>query len=127
MAPLLAATARAIFGNSMPQYRNAITIAANQAIADTGATSIFIMKGPDVANKCVATAPLTINLPDGKKIQSTHVCDIHIHGLPTVLVGHIGPSMSIASLIGIRPLCKAVCTVTFDNESVRFSIKEKKF
>jgi hypothetical protein len=94
-------------------------------IADTGATSIFIMEGADVANKCIATAPLTINLPDGKSIQSTHVCDIHIPGLPTVLVGHIVPPLSIASLIGIRPLCKAECTVTFDNEKCKVFYNRK--
>jgi hypothetical protein len=33
-----------------------------------------------------------------------------------VLTGHIVPSLSIASLIGIRPLCKAGCKVIFDNK-----------
>ena len=119
MAPSLAAMARAMFGNPMPQYLNALTIAAHQAIADTGAMSIFIMEGADVANKRNATSPLTINLPDENKIQFTHLCDIHIPGLPTVLVGHIVPSLTIASLIGIRPLCKTGCTVTFDNEKCK--------
>jgi hypothetical protein len=59
-----------------------IIIATNQAIADTGGTSIFIMDGVDVENKCIATQPLTINLHDGKKVISTHVCDIRIPGLP---------------------------------------------
>jgi hypothetical protein len=116
MVPLLAATMRTMFGNPMPQYLDALTIAANQVIADTGATSIFIMEGADMANQRVAISPLTINLPDGKKIQSTHVCDIYVPGLPTVLVGYIGPLLSIASLVGIRPLCNARCTVRFDNE-----------
>jgi hypothetical protein len=56
-----------------------------QAIADTGATSIFIMTGANVDNKHVTTLPLTINLPNGKQIQSTHVCNIIIPVLPTVL------------------------------------------
>ncbi len=97
---------RTLFGSPMPQYLDALTITTNQAIADTGATSIFIMEGADVDNKRPATVPLTINLPDGKQILSTHVCDIQIPGLPTVLTGHIVPSLSIASLIGIRQLCK---------------------
>jgi hypothetical protein len=78
-----------------------------------------------MANKRDATSPLTINLPDSKRIQSTHVCDIHIPGLPTVLVGHIVPSLSIASLIEIRPLCKAGCTVMFDNEKCKVFYNEK--
>jgi hypothetical protein len=114
--PLIAMAARTLFGSPMPQYLNALTIATNQAIADTGATSIFIMEGADVDNKHPATVPLMINLPDGKRVQSTHVCDIPIPGLPTVLTGHIVPSLCIASLIGIRPLCKVGCKVIFDNK-----------
>jgi hypothetical protein len=113
---MLAMTARVLFGTPMPQYLNAITIATNQNIADTGATSIFIMEGADVTNKRIAVKPLTINLPDGNQIQSTHVCDIQILGLPTILMGHIVPSLSVTSLIGIRPLCKAGCTVVFDDK-----------
>jgi hypothetical protein len=112
----MAMAARTLFGSPMPQYLKALAIATNQAIANTGATSIFIMEGADVDNKCPAMAPLTINLPDGKRVQSTHVCDIQIPGLPTVLMGHIVPSLSIASLIGIRPLCKVGCKVIFDNK-----------
>ncbi len=104
--PSIAMAARTLLGNPMPQYLNGITITTNQAIADTGTTSIFIMVGADVDNKGLAVKPLTINYLDGKQIQSTHVCDIQIPGLLTVLTGHFVPSLGIASLIGIRPLCK---------------------
>ncbi len=95
---------------------NAVMNGCDQAIANTGATSIFIMDGIDVVNKRIATTPLTINLPDGKKVKLSHVCDITIPGLPTILLGHIVPSLTAASLIGIRPLCKAGCTVVFDDK-----------
>jgi hypothetical protein len=108
--------ARMLFGNPMTQYINALTIATNQAIADMGATSIFTMEGADVDNKHPSTKPLRISLLNGKQFQSTHVCDIQIPGLPAVLTGHIVSSLSIASLIGIRPLCKAGCKVIFDNK-----------
>jgi hypothetical protein len=67
-------------------------------------------------NKCVAVSPLTINLLDSKRVQSTHVCDINVSGLLTVLTGHIVPSLTIASLIRIWPHCKSGCKVIFDNE-----------
>jgi hypothetical protein len=51
-----------------PKVINALTIAKHQAIADMGATSIFIMEGAAVDNKRIAVSPLTINLPDGKRI-----------------------------------------------------------
>jgi hypothetical protein len=83
------------------------------------------MDGAAVDNKCIVVSPLTINLPDGKKVQSTHVCDINILGLPTILTGHIIPSLTIASLIGIRPLCKAGCKVIFDNKKCNEIFNEK--
>jgi hypothetical protein len=109
----IAATARQLFGTQNPQYLNAITIAASQAIADTGATSIFIMEGTPCKNLRPAIRPLTINLLDGTKVKSTHTCNITIPGLPKVLVGHVVPKLTIASLIGIRVLCDAGCKVFF--------------
>jgi hypothetical protein len=93
-----------------------LTLATNKAIANTGATSIFIMDGLDMVNKHVARKPLTINLPDGKQIMSTHIWDIIIPGLPTMLTGHIIPSLKVASLIGICLLCKVGCRVVLDNQ-----------
>ena len=74
------------------------------------------MDGVDVDNKQLASKPLTINFPDGRKVKSTHVCEIHIPGLPTVLKGHIVPNLAVASLMGIRPLCNAGCEVIFDKD-----------
>jgi hypothetical protein len=113
----LAAVARHLFGTPLPQYLNAITIATLQVIADMGATSIFVVEGTPVQNLRPAIHPLTINLPDGTKVKSTHTCNITIPGLPTVLVGHVVPKISIASLIGIRVLCNAGCKVIFTKTS----------
>jgi hypothetical protein len=73
------------------------------------------MDSVDVVNRRVATKPLTMNLPDGRKVKSTHVCNITIPGLPGKLTGHIIPALKTASLIGIHPLCKVGCRVVFDN------------
>ena len=59
--PSIVATACATFSNPMLQYLNVLTIAANRAIADTYATTIFIMDNTEVDNKRVATKPLKIN------------------------------------------------------------------
>jgi hypothetical protein len=85
----MATTARALFGTPGHKRLQEIT----HAIVDTGATAIFIMEGTPVDNKRIATKPLTINLPDGTKIMSNHCCNITIPGLPTVLTGHIVPSL----------------------------------
>ena len=85
----------------------------NRAIADSGATQIFIMEGTPVVNKRPTPLPLKVALADGRHVMSTHICDIAIDGLPTVLTGHIIPNLSIASLFGIRVLTEAGCNVTF--------------
>ena len=48
---LIAATARRIFGTPAQHYLNAITIYTSHAIADTGATNVFIMEGAPVSKK----------------------------------------------------------------------------
>jgi hypothetical protein len=70
----------------------------------------------DIANKRVASKPLTIHLPDGCKVKSTQIYNIVITGLPTVLMGHIVPDLALALLVGIRPICKVGCRVIFDKD-----------
>jgi hypothetical protein len=55
----------------------------------------------------------------------THECDINIPGLPCTLTGHIVPTLAVASLVGIRPLCKAGCKVIFDDKKCEVVYKEK--
>jgi hypothetical protein len=43
-------------------------IASNEAIADSGATQIFVMDGTPVHNKQKTTCPLTIALADGCRV-----------------------------------------------------------
>ena len=93
----------------------AMKIASNEAIADSGATQIFVMDGIPVHNRQRMMCPLKVALADGRKVMSTHMCDIIIPGLPTMLVGHNVPELSIASLLRIRVLTAAGCTVKFDN------------
>ena len=88
------------------------SIPITHAVADTGVTSIMIMKKtPNMKNVCLATQPLTINLPDGTMVKSTHIWDLEIPGLSYVLEGHIVPDLTVASLVEIRILCKLGCTV----------------
>ncbi len=74
------------------------------------------MEGTPILNKQKTTCPLKVALADGRRVLSTHMCDIIIPGLPTTLVGHIVPELSIASLFGIRVLREAGCTVKFNNK-----------
>ncbi len=76
--------ARVLLGPTLHEALNALTIDTSHAIADMGATSIFKLDGVNVVNKRMTSKLLTINLPDGRKVQLTHVCDIAIPGLPTI-------------------------------------------
>ncbi len=62
-------------------------------------------------------------LPDGMIVKSTHVCDLEIPGLPYVLEGSIAPNLTVASLVGIRILCKMGCTVVFTDTVCYVSYK----
>jgi hypothetical protein len=108
--------ARALWGMPTQEYLNAITILTTQVIANMGAMSIFIMDSVEVVNKCLAHKPLVINMPDGQQMQFTHICDITIPGLPTILMGHIVPHLAVTLLIGIRSLCNAGCTIVFEKD-----------
>jgi hypothetical protein len=54
------------------------------AIADSGATQIFVMEGANVTNKRRTTRPLKVTLVNGRQVVSTQMCNIHIDGLPFV-------------------------------------------
>ena len=71
------------------------------------------MADTPMQNIRIAPNPLNIKLPDGNTVRSTHICDVEIPGLPYVLEGHIVPALNVASLIGIRILCKVGCRVVF--------------
>ncbi len=88
-------------------------IPPTHAVADTRATLVFVLKGTPMRNIWPATNPLTISLPNGKVVKMTHVSNFKLPGLPTILEGHIVPDLAVASLVGIRILCKAGCIVIF--------------
>ncbi len=65
------------------------------AVADTGATSVLVMADTPMKNVRIGPNLLNINLPDGKMVHSTHICDVELPGLPHVLKGHIVPALML--------------------------------
>ena len=87
------------------------------AISDSGATSHFIIEGAPVVNLQVAKQPITVRLPDGSTLQSTHTCNLDIPWLPKEATeAHIIPGLAHSSLISTRKLCNAGCKVVFEDE-----------
>ncbi len=85
-------------------------------MADTGATSVFVLKRTKMKNIWPAVTPLIVNLPDGTVVRLTHICDYEIPGLPMLLEAHIVPDLTVVLLIGIRVLCKAGCVIIFTDK-----------
>jgi hypothetical protein len=104
-------------------------IKPTNAVADTGATSVFVMEGTPCKNLRLAENPITFSFPDGKKVTLMQICNITIPGLPFTLLGHIVPEMKMTSLLGTRILCKVQgrlqsifddkkCQVIFNNKVI---------
>ncbi len=51
------------------------SIPPTHAVTITGPTLVFVLKGTPMKNIQPTTNPLTINLPDGTVVQSTHRCN----------------------------------------------------
>ncbi len=81
-------------------------IPKTHGLADMGATTVLVMADTPMKNVRFASNPLNIKLPDENMVHSICICDVEIPGLPHVLEGHIVPALNVASLIGIRILCK---------------------
>jgi hypothetical protein len=106
-------------------HAGAMLIKPTHAVADRGATSVFIMDGIPTKNKQLAVHPIQIILPDGRRVASSHICDITIPSLPITLTGQIVPDMTMASLLGIWVLCKVGCVVVFDDKTCCVYYKDK--
>ena len=90
-------------------------IAIEYAISDSGATDHFLVEGAPVTNLQVADNPISITIPNGKSMTSTHTCNLDIPWLPNhVTEAHIVPGLAHASLISTRKFCEAGCKVIFD-------------
>jgi hypothetical protein len=63
----------------------AFRLNTKDAIADSGATQIFVKEGTPVLNKRVTTRPFKVALANGHQVMSTQMCDIVIDGLPIIL------------------------------------------
>ena len=96
------------------------------ALFDSGATAHFLIEDAPVTNKKVAATPLTITLPDGSRVRSTHTCNLDIPWLPDSMTGaHIVPQLAHSSLISTKQFCDAGCKVTFDVDECRVYYKDE--
>ena len=85
------------------------------AISDSGATEHFLVEEAPTINMTVTENPITIKLPDGSLIYSTHIGNLDIPWMPDHMTeAHIVPGLSHSSLISTKVFCDAGCKVFFD-------------
>ena len=74
----------------------------------------------------ISKKPLTINLPDGTQLKSTHTCDIDVPRLPKEYIqAHLVPGMEHTSLISIKVLTGAGCKVVYNTHECRVYFRNK--
>ena len=96
------------------------SLAIEYSISDSGATDHFLVEGAPVTNLQVSDNPISITIPNGNIMTSTHTCKLDIPWLPNhITEAHIVPGLSHASLISTRKFCESGCKVIFDANECR--------
>jgi hypothetical protein len=89
------------------------------AILDSGCTSIFLSATAPCTSKRAAHIPLSVNMPNGTSINSSHTSDLLLTDLPPqARKAHILPGLVHNSLISVGQLCDNGCDAIFKKESV---------
>ena len=103
-----------------------IKIVVDMAVEDSGATGHFLLPGTKFSNMKISKKNLTINLPDGTPLKSTHTCEIDV---PRLLKcsrrAHVVPGIIHTSLISIKLLTDAGCNVFYDTHEFRVYFRNK--
>ena len=61
-----------------------------------------------------ASNPLSVKIPNGQSVASTHTCELNLPNLPqNARMGHILPGLASHSLVSVVRLCNAGCDVEF--------------
>ena len=88
-------------------------------VLDTGCTGHYLTIAAPHTNLTAATPGITVLLPDGSTITSTHTAELAIPGLPlSARQAHIFPTLASGSLISVGVLCDHGCTATFSDSTV---------
>ena len=78
------------------------------AILDSGTSSHFILSTAKVLNKNIADKPLTVRLPDGRTICSSHKGTLPLTQLPIAArIAYIITGLASHSLMSVVKLCDA--------------------
>jgi hypothetical protein len=89
------------------------------AIVDSGCTYHFLLVNAPCLNKVKSQNPLTVRLPNGATMESSHTAALDIPELnKAVSIAHVFSGMANHYLLSVGKLCNEGYTVTFRNTSV---------
>jgi hypothetical protein len=86
---------------------------------DSGCTGHFILVNAPCLNKVESLTPLTVRLPNGATMDSSHTADLDIPELNSAASkAHVFPVMAHHSLLSVGQLCDKGYIVTFKQDTV---------
>jgi hypothetical protein len=86
---------------------------------DSGCTGHFLLVNAPCLNKVKSRTPLTVRLPNGATIESSHTADLDIPELNTAASkAHFLPGMANRSLLSVGQLCDEGYIVTSKQDTV---------
>jgi hypothetical protein len=89
------------------------------AIVDSGCTVHFLIVNAPCLNKVKSRTPLTVRLPNGATMESSHTADLDIPELNAdASKAHVFPEMAHHSLLSVGQLCDKGYIVTFKRDTV---------
>jgi hypothetical protein len=89
------------------------------SIVDSGCTGHFLIVNAPCLNKVKSQTPLTVRLPNGAAMESSHTAELNItHLNAAASISHVFPGMANHYLLSVVQLCNEVYVVTFKDASV---------
>jgi hypothetical protein len=96
------------------------------AIVDSGCTGHFLLVNAPCLNKMKFRTPLTVLLPKGATMESSHTAELDIPQLNTAASkAHVFPGIANHSLLSVGQLCNEGYIVTFKQALVTICDSEK--
>jgi hypothetical protein len=93
---------------------------------DSGCTDHFLLVNAPCLNKVKSRTPLTVRLPNGPTMESSHTAELDIPELNTaVYKSHVFPEIANHSLLSVGQLCDEGYIVTFKHALVTICDSQK--
>jgi hypothetical protein len=95
-------------------------------IVDSGCTGHFLLVNAPCLNKVKSQTPLTVRLPNGDTMESSHTAELNIpHLNGTASIAYVFPVMANHSLLSVGQLYNEGYIVTFKDASVTVCDSQK--